>query len=196
MADRWAVIVSTSQYFHNYRHVSNALSIYRAARRLGLPDSRIVLMLADDVPSDARNAAAGSMYNSGARQLDLLAPGVRVDYHGAEVGVESFLGVLTGVHPPGTPASRRMSSGEESHVMVYLTGHGGENFLKFRDHTELTSRELADAIVQMRLRRRYGSLLLLTDTCQARDHVRSPAARSLGEMCTSSHTGDDPRRRD
>ena len=58
MADRWAVIVSTSQYFHNYRHVSNALSIYHAARRFGLPDSRIVLMLADDIPSDARNHVA------------------------------------------------------------------------------------------------------------------------------------------
>ena len=50
------MIVSTSQYFHNYRHVSNALLIYDALRRLGLPDSRIVLMLAGKIPCDVRNA--------------------------------------------------------------------------------------------------------------------------------------------
>ena len=31
--DTWAVIVSTSRYWLNYRHTSNALGVYRAIKR-------------------------------------------------------------------------------------------------------------------------------------------------------------------
>ena len=50
-----AVIVSTSRYWFNYRHSSNAMLIYNRLRRTGVPDSNIVLMLADDHACDARN---------------------------------------------------------------------------------------------------------------------------------------------
>jgi hypothetical protein len=32
-ADTWAVVVSSSRYWLNYRHASNALGIYQAVRR-------------------------------------------------------------------------------------------------------------------------------------------------------------------
>lgn len=38
-----------------------------------------------------------------------------------------------GRHPPGTPASKRLGSGPGSRVLLYLTGHGGDEFLKFHD---------------------------------------------------------------
>jgi GPI-anchor transamidase subunit K len=52
----WAVLVCTSAYWYNYRHMANTLSLYRTVRRLGVPDSNIILMLADDVACNARNA--------------------------------------------------------------------------------------------------------------------------------------------
>jgi len=48
-----------------------------------------------------------------------------------------------------------------------MTGHGGENFLKFQDSEEINSHDLGDAIQQMREKRRYNKLLLMIDTCQA-----------------------------
>jgi phosphatidylinositol glycan class K len=51
----WAVLVCTSAYWYNYRHMANTLSLYRTVRRLGIPDSNIILMLADDVACNARN---------------------------------------------------------------------------------------------------------------------------------------------
>ena len=47
--NNWAVIVDTSRYWFNYRHVSNALSFYHTVKRMGIPDSQIILMLADDM---------------------------------------------------------------------------------------------------------------------------------------------------
>ena len=38
--------------------------------------------------------------------------------------------------------------------MVYMTGHGGDGFLKFQDAEEITNIELADAFEQMWVKRR------------------------------------------
>lgn len=54
--NNWAILVSTSRFWFNYRHVANALSIYRTCKRLGIPDSHIILMLADDMPCNPRNS--------------------------------------------------------------------------------------------------------------------------------------------
>jgi len=58
------------------------------------------------------------------------------------VTVENFLRVLTGRHPPGTPWSRRLGSGPQSRVLVYMTGHGGDEFLKFHNHEEVGGEDL------------------------------------------------------
>lgn len=92
-----SVKVSTSRYWFNYRHPSNALSVYYCARRLGLPDDRIILMLADDVACNPRNKEPGGVYNHYDRKMDLYNAYVpQVDYRGDQVTASSFLRVLTG----------------------------------------------------------------------------------------------------
>lgn len=49
----------SSRFWFNYRHVANVLSLYRSLKRLGLPDSNIILMLADNIPCNARNPSPG-----------------------------------------------------------------------------------------------------------------------------------------
>ena len=58
MSDTHAVILSTSRLFHNYRHAANALLVYDAVRRLGLPDSALVPMLAEHASASAAFSAA------------------------------------------------------------------------------------------------------------------------------------------
>lgn len=65
-------------------------------KRLGIPDSQIVLMLADDAACNARNRFPGAVYANAGRGLDLYGENIEVDYRGYEVTVENFLRVLTG----------------------------------------------------------------------------------------------------
>ncbi|CAN0339319.1 unnamed protein product, partial [Ascophyllum nodosum] len=102
--------VCTSRFWFNYRHVANTVSVYHTVRRLGIPDSNIVLMLADDMPCNARNPFPAGVYNSKDHELNLCEGGVEVDYkssracacpsqnrkRGEEVSAESFLRLLTG----------------------------------------------------------------------------------------------------
>lgn len=63
--------------------------------------------------------------------------------------VENFVRLLTGRLPPGTSRSKQLLTDEGSNILVYLTGHGGDGFLKFQDSEEITSQEMADALEQM-----------------------------------------------
>ena len=66
----WAVLVSTSRFWFNYRHLANVLSLYRTVKRLGIPDSQIILMLPDDMACNPRNAFPGTVYSNADRAVD------------------------------------------------------------------------------------------------------------------------------
>ena len=151
----WAVLVSTSRFWFNYRHLANVLSLYRTVKRLGIPDSQIILMLPDDMACNPRNAFPGTVYNNADRALDLYGDNIEVDYRGYEVTVENFIRLLTDRLGEDVPRGKRLGSDAGSNVLVYMTGHGGNEFLKFQDSEEIGSWDLADAFEQMWEKKRY-----------------------------------------
>lgn len=165
--NNWAVLVCASKFWFNYRHMANTLGMYRTVKRLGIPDSNIILMLADDAACNKRNRSPGYVWMDHDKALDLYGDSVEVDYRGYEVTVETVLRVLTGRVPPHTPQSKRLESDSRSNVFLYMTGHGGDEFLKFQDYEEISAFDLADAIEQMWEKRRYNELFFMIDTCQA-----------------------------
>lgn len=170
-----AIIVSTSRFWFNYRHSSNALAVYHAVRSLGLPDDRVLLYLADDHACDARNVLLSRIYNGDhERSLSLYPHDVEVDYAGADVSPESLLRAITGRHTAHTPSRQRLavagggsSLSRTSTLLLYLTGHGGDGFMKFHDKEELTYPDLAGALAEAFSKGRYGRALVVVDTCQA-----------------------------
>ena len=62
--NNWAVLVDTSRFWFNYRHVANVLSVYRSVKRLGIPDSNIILMVADDMACNPRNPRPATVFNN------------------------------------------------------------------------------------------------------------------------------------
>lgn len=101
-----AIVVSSSRYWFNYRHVTNALSIYQLLKRGGMTDDSIVLMLADDIPCNMRNPYRGKIFPRGTNGGDLME-GAEVDYSGTDVTVDAFLRVLLGRHLPGEESGQR-----------------------------------------------------------------------------------------
>ena len=47
------------------------------------------------------------------------------------------------------PRSKRLLTDDRSNIFVYMTGHGGDEFLKFQDSEEISAFDLADAFEQM-----------------------------------------------
>ena len=124
-------------------------------------------MLADDVVSNARNIMPNEIYHKSPFEQNLFIEDIEIDYKGRSVTAKSFRNVLIGEHDSTTPPIKQMHSSSTSNVLVFLTGHGGENFFKFQDFEEITSKELGDVFKEMHRRGRYGKLLFFMDTCQA-----------------------------
>lgn len=80
--NNWAVLVCSSRYWFNYRHVANVLSLYRSVKRLGIPDSRIILMLADDMACNPRNPRPATVFNNAYHHINVYGDDVEVDYRG------------------------------------------------------------------------------------------------------------------
>lgn len=154
-----------------------------------------------------------TVFNNANQQINVYGDDVEVDYRGYEVvnyrsnllalelmyfsteqvTVENFLRVLTGRLDASVPRSKRLLSDDRSNVLVYMTGHGGDGFLKFQDSEEISNHELGDAFEQMWQKRRfvtikdasliviifhslpdrYNELLFIIDTCQAASMFRT-----------------------
>ncbi|CAN6673633.1 GPI-anchor transamidase [Trichomonascus vanleenenianus] len=197
--NNWAVLVSTSRFWFNYRHMANVLSMYRTVKRLGIPDSQIILMLADDVSCNPRNTFPGTVYNNADRAIDLYGDNIEVDYRGYDVTVENFIRLLTDRWNPDTPRSKRLLTDDRSNILIYMTGHGGDEFLKFQDADEIGSFDLADAFEQMWEKRRYNEILFMIDTCQANTmytkfyspNILAVGSSNLKENSYSHHADQD-----
>lgn len=179
----YAIIVSTSRYYFNYRHSANALSIYKLLKTRGnFPDSHIILMLAEDYTCDARNPFKNTMftesygsfrngnqeiYNDPTKNLSPLTD-VEVDYSGDEVNVDTFTRVLLGRHDEHELPSRKLPPlTNSSNIFIFMTGHGGDGFFKFHDLEEISTPDFQSIFQQMHILQRYHSILFITDTCQA-----------------------------
>jgi phosphatidylinositol glycan class K len=90
---------------------------------------------------------------------------IEIDYRGDDVTVDNLVKVLLGRH--GNDDTPVLQSDENSHVLVYWTGHGGDSFFKFQDVEEITSPQIARLFQQMYETKRYKELLFIADTCQA-----------------------------
>lgn len=93
--NNWAILVDTSAYWFNYRHASNVLSVYQSIKSRGIPDSRIILMIAEDVACNPRNVFPGTIVNNELHRINLMDGDIEVDYRGAEVSVENLIRLLT-----------------------------------------------------------------------------------------------------
>lgn len=195
--NNWAVLVGTSRFWFNYRHQANTLSMYHTVKRLGIPDSQIILMLPDDMACNPRNIFPGTVYNNADRALDLYGDNIEVDYRGYEVTVENFIRLLTDRVDANMPRSKRLLTDDRSNIFVYMTGHGGNEFLKFQDAEEISAFDIADALAQMHEKKRYHEILFMIDTCQANtmySKFRSPNLIATGsseiDQSSYSHHAD------
>ncbi|KAJ1613201.1 glycosylphosphatidylinositol transamidase [Cryptosporidium canis] len=199
--NNWAVIVSTSRYWHNYRHNANALSFYNFLMRNGFRDDKVILMLAENIPCNPRNSIPGGVFSEDYDLFYNLNNNTQTmecadtDYKEEEVTVSNFIRVLTGKHNVNVPNKKRLLSDENSNIFIFLTGHGGDGFLKFQDFEEMTSLELSNAIREMKAQKRFNKMFIISETCQAStlhnhldfENVYAVGCSNLGQSSYSKH---------
>ena len=97
-------------------------------------------MIADDMQCNARNYHYGQIYDD-STSCDLYVSRLNshyrsnevfIDYLGEDVSLSTFLNLLLDDLPSSVSSKRRLHSNENSTLLLFLNGHGGDDFFKFR----------------------------------------------------------------
>lgn len=131
LTDRWAVVISPSTSWENYRHQADAFAMYQTLRHHGYDDDHIVLIVEDNLADDSRNPFPGEIfversndpYNVDPFVNDNVRKNAKIDYHFSDLTPEDVVAIMTGqqsnrlpevIHPTAT-----------SDVFFFWSGHGG-----------------------------------------------------------------------
>lgn len=125
-------------------------------------------MNALDISNDNRNNNPGYIhYDAGYVEEAWSSSEFEIDYTQEEVSGQSFLNLLTGRLESNYYDRDQLNTNVNSSILIYLAGHGGDEFFKFHDNEEMTAQDLALAFQEMHEKGRYKEILLVLDTCQA-----------------------------
>ena len=134
LRERWAVVISPSTTWENYRHQADALAMYQLLKSQGYDDDHIVLIVEDNLASDPRNPFPGQVYlersttqstpdalvNADVRQ------NVVVDYHFSDLfGPADLADILLGRQSERLP--HVVHSTEADNVFLFWSGHGADS---------------------------------------------------------------------
>ena len=132
VTDHWAVVVSPSTTWSNYRHQADAFAMYQLLKLHGYDDDHIVLIVEDNLANMSENLFPGKIFalrgnDNNSSYLYLynrdVREGAKVDYHFTDLKPEDMEDIMMGnsserlaqvIHPTAT-----------SNVFFFWSGHGG-----------------------------------------------------------------------
>lgn len=100
-----------------------------------------------------------------------------LDYKEADVHNYQLLDILRGRRMNQFNGFRQLNTDKNSRIIIIVTSHGGENFIKIRGKLVILSDELHRTLNEMYIKERYKEILFVLDTCEGYslfDHVNVP----------------------
>ncbi|KAL1246338.1 Legumain [Trichinella spiralis] len=85
----WAVLVSGSNGWYNYRHQADICHAYKVLLEHGVPEKHIIVMSYDDIAKNEYNPLQGKVFNH--IQGPEVCSGIKIDYKEDDVTPENLL---------------------------------------------------------------------------------------------------------
>jgi len=176
VTDHWAVVISPSTTWSNYRHQADAFAMYQTLRQHGYDDDHIVLIVEDNLADSEPNKlfpgqifverSDNAMVHDDLVNLDVRKD-AKVDYHFSDLTPDDVADIMLGrqssrlpevIHPTAT-----------SNVFFFWSGHGGSSggpLWGNEDAREYFGTERIRSIVeQMNSANMYRRLMFSIETC-------------------------------
>lgn len=160
----WAVVISTSDTWANYRHQADALAMYQLLKRHGYDDDHIILIMEDNIAYDSRNPHPG--YVKVRPDGENLYTDVKVDYKLSATDIDDLEDIMTG---------DALGSDAHDNVIVFWTGHGANSQLYWGSYNTVAAQRIRRMIASMNERGKYRKMMFVMDACYS---------GTIGEACT------------
>lgn len=158
-AAEWAVIVSGSSGYWNYRHQAGAAAAYQYYMNRGIPKDHIIVFMDKDVAKSEYNPFRGKLYSVPGMSDNEKLEGVRIDYDRGEITSSNVLNVLEGNR---FSSKRVLRSAAFDTVFVSFFTYGAPGVITLPKDAIFGS-DLMKTIEKMYLNKRYQELRLFVD---------------------------------
>ena len=132
VSDHWAVVISPSTTWGNYRHQADAFAMYQTLRQHGYDDGHIVLIVEDNLADSPNNKdypgqifverSDDAIIHDDLVNLD-VRKGAKVDYHFSALTREDVADIMLGRQSDRLPEVIHPTA--NSDVFFFWSGHGG-----------------------------------------------------------------------
>ena len=171
LTDNWAVIISPSTTWANYRHQADAFAMYQLLTEAGYDEDHIVLIVEDNLANDERNKYPGKIYiNAIEDESDLdfdQREGAVVDYHFSQITRDDVADIMLGRQSDRLP--KVIHSTENSNVFFFWSGHGGQREGPLWGNEDASeyfgTQRIHDIVEQMGHEFKYRRMMFAIETC-------------------------------
>ena len=164
--DHWAVLISPSTSWANYRHQADVFAMYQLLKKHGYDDDHIIVIVEDNLANSKENAEqAGKIFvEVGGEDVH---KDVKVDYHFSDLQPADIADIMLGKQSGRLP--QVLHTTESSDVLFFWSGHGGdydgplwgqENATSY-----LGSERIKQIAQQMHEQGKYRRMMFAIETC-------------------------------
>lgn len=157
-SDNRAILINCSWQHQNYRHAANVIALQSGLLKNGYSPQNISIFMKQDPLDDRRNTFPAIHLG------DFVTLHPQKDYDDSRRRCSSFydaLNMLSGEDPV------LLGAGRNTNLLVYITGHGGNGFIKYCNRKYYYTEDLTRALVALQRARKLKHVLVVVDTCQA-----------------------------
>ncbi len=175
LTDRWAVVISPSTTWSNYRHQADAFAIYQSLRYYGYDDDHIILIVEDNLANDSRNTFPGQIFvergDNPAHDDPLMNFDVHqnavVDYHFSDLQPDDLADIMLGRQSERLPHVIHPTA--SSNVFFFWSGHGGSREGPLWGNEDayqyFGTQRIKDIVTQMNEQDMYRRMMFAIETC-------------------------------
>ena len=173
--DNWAVVISPSTTWSNYRHQADAFAMYQTLRHHGYDEDHIVLIVEDNLYNYKDNKFPGHIYVERSDDPNItdmfINDDVRnhavVDYHFSQLTQDDIADIMLGRQSERLPHVIHPDSA--SNVFFFWSGHGGSyDGPLWGNETAreyFGSKRMKEIVTQMNDADMYRRLMFCIETC-------------------------------
>lgn len=179
LRERWAVVISPSTTWKNYRHQADAFSMYQTLRHHGYDDDHIVLIVEDNLANDSVNPFPGEIFVERSEHIllsetpdpfvnDNVRRNAVVDYHFSDLkGPGDLSDIIQGIESERLP--HVIHATDSDNIFIFWSGHGADNGGPLWGNEDCRqpfgTRRIRNIIEHMMYPRKYRRMLLAVETC-------------------------------
>ena len=175
--DQWAVVVSPSTTWRNYRHQADAFAMYQLLKCYGYDDDHIVLIVEDNLKDNKENVSpfTGKIFvalSSEETESTLADRDVRrnavVDYHFSDLkGPDDIADIMLGRQSQRLP--QVIHPTKTSNVFFFWSGHGtatgGPLWGNEDSYQAFDPQRLKNIVAQMNQQQMYRRMMITVEAC-------------------------------